>query len=167
MSSPRDPYKVLGVAKGASADEIKKAYRKLARELHPDVNPGDAAAEERFKRVSEAYAVLSDPKKKNLFDRYGAEGLREGFDARAYERMRSASGHFDPSSFTGFEGGFGVDLGDLFGHFDGFSAFGGAPPRGRDLDMTLRLSFEDAVEAYREIDEHPERCIKLGVEFRR
>ncbi|MEL6547643.1 MAG: DnaJ domain-containing protein, partial [Myxococcota bacterium] len=77
----RDPYSVLGVSQHATEDEIRTAYRKLARELHPDVNPGDAKAEERFKEVSAAYDILSDKTKKKLFDEFGADGLKSGFDA--------------------------------------------------------------------------------------
>ena len=73
-----DPYRILGVARTASQDEIKKAYRKLAKTLHPDLNPDDAKAEERFKRVSYAHDVLSDAKKRKLYDEFGEDGLREG-----------------------------------------------------------------------------------------
>ncbi len=133
----KDPYATLGVAKTATADEIKKAYRKLAREFHPDRNPGDAAAEERFKEVQGAYDVLSDTEKRKQFDRFGAGG---------------------PGSFGGGgggPGGFGnvrfdnVDLSDLFGGLGGlFGNRGPARPRaerGADLEARVRLSFEDAL----------------------
>src|SRR4051812_5333122 len=83
-----DLYSVLGVPKSADADAIKKAYRKLAQKLHPDKNPGNAAVEAKFKAVNQAYDVLSDEKKRRLYDEFGEEGLREGFDAarvRAYQ----------------------------------------------------------------------------------
>jgi molecular chaperone DnaJ len=125
-----DFYKTLGVAKGASQEEIKKAYRKLARKFHPDRNPGDKDAEERFKQVQEAYSVLSDPEKRKQYDAggmFGAGGFR-----------------FDPSAFrSGGFGSFGDILSDLFGR----GATRGAPPRqrGRDLETEVRLSFDDAI----------------------
>ena len=131
----KDPYATLGVAKTASADEIKKAYRKLARESHPDRNPGDAAAEERFKEIQGAYDVLSDAEKRKQFDSFGAGG---------------------PGSFgRGGPGGSGnvrfenVDLSDLFGGLGGL--FGNRGPsrpraeRGADLEARIRLSFDDAL----------------------
>src|ERR1700757_5274348 len=90
-----DLYAVLGVQKDADADVIKKAYRKLATQLHPDKNPGNKKAEERFKQVNHAYDVLSDAKKRKLYDEFGEEGLREGFDAervRAYRDWASRQG---------------------------------------------------------------------------
>ena len=82
----RDLYRVLGVSRTASAEDIKKAYRKLARKYHPDINPGNKEAEERFKDISFAHDVLSDPEKRKLYDEFGEEGLRPGFDA---ENMRA------------------------------------------------------------------------------
>src|SRR4051812_20948497 len=86
----RDLYADLGLTKGASKDEIKKAYRKLARELHPDRNPGNTKAEERFKRVAYAHDILGDERKRALYDEFGEVGLREGFDAEAMRAMRQA-----------------------------------------------------------------------------
>ena len=125
------PYDTLGVPKKASQDEIKKAYRKLVREHHPDRNPGDAAAEERFKDVQAAYDLLSDPEKRKQFDTFGAAG---------------------PGSSTGgYQADFDLgDLGDLFGGLFGRGGRGAGtrspmPERGADLEVEVRLSFEDAL----------------------
>jgi molecular chaperone DnaJ len=129
-------YDTLGVAKGASQDEIKKAYRKLARQYHPDKNPGDSAAEERFKEVQGAYDTLSDEEKRKQYDRFGAT------NGRAAPGGQNVN--FD---FSGFDVG---DLGDLFGGIFGGGTRGGTrtqrqPVRGDDVVAEVHLSFEDAL----------------------
>jgi molecular chaperone DnaJ len=133
-----DLYKVLGVSKKASDDEIKKAYRKLARQYHPDRNPDDPQAEERFKEVQGAYDTLSDPEKRKQYD---AGGMFGGFGGRA-----GGGGGAGPFGAGGAGGGPGFgDLGDIFSSI--FSRGGGRaePARGRDLETEVRLSFDQAV----------------------
>src|ERR671917_1321972 len=133
MPAVKDPYKTLGVAKGASDEEVKKAYRKLARENHPDRNPGDTAAEERFKDIQGAYDILSDPEKRKAYDSGG--GIFGG-----------GGGGFDPGSFRGNFGGFGDILSDLFGGAGRGGPAGTRPERGRDLETDVPVSFEQAME---------------------
>ena len=135
MAEKRDYYEVLGLQKGASADEIKKSYRKLAKENHPDLHPGDKGCEERFKEINEAYEILSDDDKRAKYDQYGHAA-------------------FDPNA--GFGGGFGGfdgfgDLGDIFGDLFGGFGFGGgtrsnpnAPRRGDNIRASVSISFEEA-----------------------
>ena len=133
----RDYYEVLGVSRGASEDETKKAYKKMARKYHPDLNPGDKTAEEKFKEVNEAYEVLSDADKKARYDQYGHAGVDPNFGAGGF------GGGFDGSFDFG-------DLGDIFGSFFG-GGFGGgrrtnpnAPQRGESIRMSIAISFEEA-----------------------
>lgn len=142
-----DPYKTLGVSRTASADEIKKAYRKLARSYHPDHNPDNPGAEEKFKAVSAAYDILSDDDKKARFDRFGMAGLQEGFDPRA-----TSGGRQGPRS-GGPAGADLKDLFDLFGAnspFSGGGGFGGFSPRpkgptpGTQLELKIRIRFDQA-----------------------
>lgn len=122
-----DYYQVLGVARDASPEVIKKAYRQLARKHHPDVNPDDKKAEEKFKQASEAFEVLSDEKKRRLYDEFGEDAAKIGFDekkAQAYRAYRSQSGGGRGSPF-GQAGGADFDLGDLFGEIFGRAQGGG------------------------------------------
>jgi molecular chaperone DnaJ len=131
-------YDTLGVKKGASADEIKKAYRKLAAKYHPDRNPGDASAEERFKEVQNAYDVLSDTDKRAQYDRFGSADGRPGFDPRNFNF--GGGGNFTINDLG--------DLGDLFG---GLFNRGGTrtrrpqPERGADVEVAVNVSFEDSL----------------------
>lgn len=134
----RDYYEVLGVDKNASDSEIKKAYRKLAMKYHPDQNPGDKSAEEKFKEVNEAYEVLSNQEKKALYDQYGFAGVDPNFNPNA---------GFGGGGFGGF-GGFG-DLGDIFGDFFGGGASSSqgrrnGPSKGQNIMAEIEISFEDA-----------------------
>jgi molecular chaperone DnaJ len=137
MAAVKDPYATLGVSRKASDDEIKKAYRKLAREYHPDTNQGDKAAEERFKEVQAAYAILSDPEKRKQYDSGG--GIFGG-------GFPGGGGGFGTGGGGGF-GGFGDILSDLFGSAGGRGgARGTRPEQGRDLETEVHISFEQAME---------------------
>lgn len=136
MAEKRDYYEVLGISKTATADEIKSAYRKLAKKYHPDLNPGDKAAEEKFKEIGEAYEILSDADKRARYDQFGHAGVDPNYGA------------------GGYGGGFGgVDLNDLFGDLGDLFGMGGgrrranpnAPRRGGDIRVSLALSFMEAV----------------------
>jgi molecular chaperone DnaJ len=134
----KDFYEALGVKKDATTEEIKKAYRKLARKYHPDVNPGNKEAEERFKVISEAHDVLSDAKKRGIYDEFGEEGLRAGFDP---EQAFHADAPGVDSKYSGFEDIFS----DLFGAGKGRSAASG-PTRGRDVESALEIDFLTAIQ---------------------
>ena len=147
-----DYYKTLGVARGASQEDIRKAYRKLARKFHPDINPGNKDAENKFKELSVAYDVLSDEKKRKLYDEFGEAGLASGFDAdkaRSYQRWQ------EQSAQAGGGGGFEFnmdDLGDLFGGLGGIFRRGQktqrGPMRGQDIESSMDIDFLDAVRGF-------------------
>jgi molecular chaperone DnaJ len=133
--SKRDYYEVLGVAKGASADELKKAYRKQAMQYHPDRNPGDKAAEQSFKEVSEAYEILKDDNKRAAYDRFGHAAFEQGGGGGA----GAGAGGF------GFSGGFADIFDEMFGEFmGGAGGRGQRTTRGADLRYNLEISLEDA-----------------------
>jgi DnaJ-class molecular chaperone len=149
----QDYYSLLGVSRGASADEIKKAYRKLAMKFHPDKNPGDKKAEDQFKKITEAYEVLSDTKRREMYDQFGfanaGAGAGPGFGAGA----GFGGGARGAGGFGGFSdtGGAGPDFQDIFGDIFG-EVFGGPKgfrgqkrqQKGADLRYTLNISFEEA-----------------------
>jgi len=153
----KDYYKVMGVSKSATTDEIKKAFRKLAVKYHPDKNPGDKKAEEKFKEIAEANEVLSDPEKRKKYDELGANW-------KEYEQQQQAGGNFyggrssrgragggfNPEDFGGGEGGFSDFFESIFGGGGGFSGFGGSgrksnrPSRGHDLQTEMDITLEEA-----------------------
>lgn len=156
MADKRDYYEVLGVNKSASADEIKKAYRVLAKKYHPDLNPDNKEAEAKFKEANEAYEILSDPQKRERYDAMGFAGVDPSYGAG------QPGGGF--GGFGGFGDGMEFDLGDLFGSFfgGGFSGFGGgsrsnpnAPRRGSDIQTSVTLSFEEAAKGCKKTIDFP------------
>jgi molecular chaperone DnaJ len=158
---PRDPYEVLGIARDADETQIKKAFRKLARELHPDVNAHDPDAEEKFKEAAEAYEILSDPERRSTYDRYGHEGLRSGGMGPNFEGFGSISDLFE--AFFGSGGGFGG------GAFGGFGARPGGPVQGGDVAVSAEVTLAQAaagasVELSFEGIDTCERCHGNGAE---
>lgn len=151
----QDPYTELGVPRGASADEVRKAFRKLAKELHPDKNPGNAKAEERFKRVSAAFDILGDVDKRKKFDRGeidadGRETMRGGFGGGDPFRRGGpgGAGGFQGGPAGGFGGNFeGVDLNDIFG--DILGGRGRGPAKGQDVRAKVEIDLEDAIQGAR------------------
>lgn len=172
MAEQKDYYQILGVGKEASQAEIKRSYRKLARQVHPDVNPGNPDAEERFKEISEAYHVLSDPDRRAAYDR-GPERFAAEFDlSDFFEQFNQA--------FSGRTRGGGLhfgtfgDIGDLFGGM--FSGSGGSrgaqarvPRAGRDVEVAVRLTFDEAVHGtektitYRPLDQSSTSTTKVRI----
>lgn len=166
----RDFYSVLGLSRGATADEIKKSYRKLAGKLHPDKNPGNKSAEAHFKEVNRAYEVLGDAKKRGLYDEFGEDALREGFDAERMRQYRAWSSHqggqggqgggaggvpFNIEDFLRSTGGgqghvdFGGagagGVGDIFGDLFGGRRRRRGPSRGADQESEITIDFPAAV----------------------
>ena len=157
-----DFYQVLGVAKSAPADEIKKSYRRLAKKYHPDVNPGNKGSEDKFKQLSSAFEVLSDPKKRALYDELGEDAIKIGFDekkAEAYRAYRSQGNRASSGSPFATSSGGPVNLEDLFGDLFGRQGGGTAgvnpfayededtlsPSRGQDISARVRLSASEAI----------------------
>jgi len=139
----KDYYQILGVKKDASEAEIKKAYKKLARQYHPDLNPNNAAAEAKFKEISEAYAVLSDKEKRSKYDRFGSGNFGDEF-SQAWSQARTNQGGYDFGRMSDY--GFNMEdiLGDIF-----TGAFSGARrshPRAQDLEMEVALSFAESIQ---------------------
>lgn len=148
MATKRDYYVVLGVSKTASADEIKKAYRKLAMQFHPDRNPNDKDAAEKFKEASEAYEVLSDEAKRQRYDQYGHEGVKSSFGSGGFDFGRDFT-HMQDIDLQDILGSvFGGGLGDMFGGGGGGgrrrSRNPNEPQRGNDLRFDLEIDFEEA-----------------------
>lgn len=137
MADKRDYYEILGLSKGASEDDVKKAYRKLAKKYHPDMNKNDPSAETKFKEVNEAYSVLSDSEKRSKYDAYGHAGVDPSYGA----------GEGAYGGFSGFSD-MGFDVGDIFSSFFGGGAAGArqrsGPQRGEDIGVRVMLSFEEA-----------------------
>jgi len=147
----RNFYQILGVERSASHDEIRKAYRKLARKHHPDINPGNKEAENKFKEISTAYDVLGDEKKRKLYDEFGEAGLAAGFDAdkaRSYQQWQQQSA-------AGAGGGYEFDMDDLSEIFGGLGGLGRrgrsngqGPMRGEDIESSMDIDFLDAVRGF-------------------
>ncbi len=159
-NSKRDYYEVLGLDRGASLDEIKKAYRKLARKFHPDLNPGDSAAEEKFKEVSEANEILTDPEKKKTYDQFGHAAFEggmggpgggySGFGNRTWTRHGGTGGGFEGFDFSNFSDGgsfnsFSDIFSDLFSGGGQRRTYSRRPRKGEDIYYTMNIDFLAAV----------------------
>jgi DnaJ-class molecular chaperone len=152
----QDLYAVLGLPKSASAQEIKKVYHKLARDYHPDRNPGDLKSEARFKEIAAAFDILGNQEKRALYDEFGPDGLREGFNAEAARQWGVGAG-FGGGQAGGFGGNFEDILNQFFGgggqgRRGGFGGggFGGPPKRGADIEVQLKITLETAIEGGKE-----------------
>src|SRR5687767_13457810 len=144
----QDYYEILGVRRDASEKEIKQAYRRLARRYHPDVNPGDATAEQKFKEISEAYAVLSNPEDRKKYDHFGPQGFRAGFDPAF--GAAGGSRDFHGINFKDLFGGRGSFAGGFGSMFEDFFGAGTSRPHmtrtpGEDIEQPIEISFEDAI----------------------
>jgi len=169
VAEKEDYYKVLGVSRDASPEEIKKAYRKLALQFHPDRNPGDKNAEEKFKQISEAYEVLSDPEKRKQYDAFGHEGMKSAFGPGGFDFSR------DFTHFSDVEDILGSFFGEGGGLFDSLFGGGGSrrtrhgPQRGSDLRFDLEIDLEEAAfgskrEITLPVAEECRKCSGTGVE---
>jgi len=146
MPAVKDYYEILGIPKGSDIKEAKKAFRKLARKYHPDVNPGDKESERKFKEINEAYEVLSDPKKKEQYDRFGSAAFDQGF-GQGQQGAGGAGfggyGGFGPEEYARY--GQGVDFSEIFGDIFGAREAGFGPMKGQDSQYTMEVELEDAL----------------------
>ena len=170
----KDYYKILGVSKTASQDEIKKAYRKLARKYHPDKNPGDKTAEEKFKEISEAYEVLGNPENRKKYDEVGMYWRQYDEYKKAQEQARQQAGFggFGAGGFGGggayrFEGDFDFeDIFDMFGGFGGRRSYyqqGPIPRKGRDLHAEMTLSFDEVINGASRIIDLGDKKLRIKI----
>ena len=162
-----DYYKALGVDKNSSPEEIKKAFRKLAVKYHPDRNPNDKTAEDKFKEINEAYAVLSDPKKKEEYDTFGSSGFHKQYSQEDIFRGFDFSNVYKDMGAGGGEDIFSRLFGGSFGRGGGRGGFRGGPQRGGDLEMEVEIGFRDAAQgaekqvAFRRNGQREELKIKI------
>jgi len=165
--APTDYYKALGIDKKATPEEIKKAFRKLAVKYHPDRNPNDKAAEDKFKEINEAYAVLSDPKKKEEYDTFGSSGFHKQYSQEDIFRGFDFSNVYRDMGAGGGEDIFSRLFGGGFGRGAGRGGFRGGPQRGGDLEMEVDIAFREAAQgaekqiAFRRSGQREELKIKI------